>query len=208
MDLEVVKTDAGPRADGAAQHRRRLQPRATRPGEQGCAATSRARDPITGAKKWEVEIPRAAAREPAVHRRQPAVRAGRARHAARLRRHATARSCGATTTARATTAASSATRPRASSTSRSMTGWGGLVGDDYGAFFGQAVQHLPEGFRRAGGVPLAPEPELHAKWRGEWTVVVHFPLNFCFLKMRRTLESCIQRLTSARNIRIFPQSPR
>ena len=45
-----------------------------------------ARDPITGAKKWEVRFPPASAIERAVHWRQSRVSAGRARRGARLQR--------------------------------------------------------------------------------------------------------------------------
>ena len=54
------------------------------PGEKAHGHVA-AHDPLTGAKKWEVRLPRAAPGQPAVHCRQPAVRPRRARLSACFR---------------------------------------------------------------------------------------------------------------------------
>ena len=102
-----------------------------------------ARDPITGAKKWEVRFPRASAIERAVHWRQSRVSAGRARRGARLQRGNRRASCGTTRMGSAMSAASSATLQAASSIVAITVGFGSLVGDGYGTMFGEPFKSMP-----------------------------------------------------------------
>ncbi len=117
IDLEVVKTE--PITEPVVQLNIGADFTFVPPEGDKLRGHIRARDPITGKVKFEIPYPgRHSARQPADHRRQPAVRAGSRRHAGRLRRQQRQEAVDATTTARATTAASSPTWPRASSTSR------------------------------------------------------------------------------------------
>ena len=84
MDLDVVKTT--PILEPMAQLNIGANFKLTNPEGGKAHGHVSARDPITGAEEVGGEVRRAAAGQPALHRRQPGVRAGCARHAARLQR--------------------------------------------------------------------------------------------------------------------------
>ena len=134
--------DAGPRADGAAQHRRQLQHHAPE-GRQGARPRLGARSDHRQAKKWEVEYP-----EPPlasllstggdlvfVPDARGWLRALDARTGKELWSHNNGQGHnGGIITYRA----------KGKQYVAVMTGWGGLAGDDYATFFGGVFAQMPK----------------------------------------------------------------
>ena len=106
-------------------------------------ATSARRDPITGKMKWEVDVRRAAAGEPAVDRGQPAC-------SCRTRAAICARSTPRTgkelwkhNNGQGHNGGIISYMAKGKQYIAVVTGWGGLAGDDYEVLFGEPFASMP-----------------------------------------------------------------
>ena len=142
MDLEIVKTT--PVLEPMAQLNIGANFNITHPKGDKAHGHVSARDPITGKLKWEVKYPRAAAREPALHRRRPRVRPRRARLAARVSTRRTGKELWSHNNGQGHNGGIITYRAKGKQYVAVMTGWGGLAGDDYAAFFGGVFAQMPK----------------------------------------------------------------
>ena len=147
MDLTVREDHADPRADGPAQHRRRLQAG----GAAGWAGPRPSQRPRSGHRREEVggQLQAAAARQRARHRRQSGVRAGR-RGVVHAYNADTGEELWSHNNGIGHNGGIISYRAGGKQYIAVTTGWGSLVADEYRRALWRALQEHAEEYRRAG----------------------------------------------------------